>query len=88
MGEEGWTGTLLVSPIPIMAKLVWDRLPQPTVYLLVTEKGPQVKGRRKHKGPKMARKALHAKRTPVHFSVSDIKVGATWLGSVPPQPSH
>ena len=88
MGEKGWTGRLLVAPIPIMAELVWDRLPQPAAYLLVMEQGPQVKARGMPKGPKMVREALQTKRTPVHFSVSDDKLGATWLGSVPPQPSH
>ena len=46
-------------------------------YLLVTEQGPQVKARGMPKGPKMDRKAFQTKRTPVHYSVSDVRVGAT-----------
>ena len=88
MGEEVWTELLLVASIPIMAKLVWDRLPQPTVYPLVVEQGPQVKVREVLKDPKMVRAVFQTRRTPVHSSVLDVKVGATWLGSVLPQPSH
>ena len=36
MGEDGQTGTFLVTPTPIMVELVLHRLPQPTVYLLFT----------------------------------------------------
>ena len=39
MGEDGWTGTPLVTPAPTMVKLVWDRLPQPTAYLPVMAPG-------------------------------------------------
>ena len=39
-------------PIPTMAKLVWDRLPQPAEYLLVTEQGPQIQVR---EGPRTQR---------------------------------
>ena len=45
----------LVTPIPIMAKLVWDRPPQPTAYLLAVEQGPQVKAKGMPKDPKMVR---------------------------------
>ena len=58
MREDEQTGTLLVTPTPIMAKLVQDRLPQPTVYLLVVEQGPQVKVREMPKGPEIPREAL------------------------------
>ena len=75
-------------PIPIMAKLVWNRLPQPTAYLLVAEQQPQVKVKGMSKVPKMDRVMLQTRRTPVHFSVSDVKVGATWLRSVLHQPNH
>ena len=85
VGEEGQTGTLLVTSIPIMAKPVWDRLPQPAAYLLVTDQGPQVKARGIPKGPKSIREALEIGRTPVPSSTSGVKVGATWLGNVPPQ---
>ena len=85
MGEDGWTGTLLVTPTPIMADLVLYRLPQPTAYLLVTEQGPQVKAREMPKGPKIPREALQIGRTPVPSSASGAKVGATWLRNVPPQ---
>ena len=71
-----------------MAKLVWDRLPQPTVYLLVVEQGPWVKVEEMPQDPKVVMAAFQTKRTPVHSSVSDVKVGATWLRSVLPQPSH
>ena len=88
MGEGGQTELCLVISIPIMAKLVWDRLPQPTVYLLVMEQGQQGKVKGMPKDPKTVRVMLQTGRTPVHFSVSDVKVGATWLGTVPPQPNH
>ena len=71
-----------------MAELVWNRLPQPTIYLLVVEQGLQVKVKGMPKVPKMDRVMLQTRRTPVHFSVSDVKVGLTWLGSVPSQPNH
>ena len=74
-------------PIPIMAKLVWDRLPQPTVYLLAVGQGQQGKVKGMPKDPKMVRVMLQTRRTPVHFSVSYVKVGATWLRSVPPKPN-
>ena len=88
MGEEGWTELLLVAPIPIMAELVWDRLSQPEVYLLVAEHGPPVKVREMLKDSKMVRAAFQTNRTPVHSSVPYVKVGATWFGSVLSQPSH
>ena len=67
-----------------MAELVWDRLPQSAAYLLFTEQGPQVKVRGMPKDPKIVGAVFQTKRAPVHSSVSDVKVGATWLGSVPP----
>ena len=79
---------LLVTPIPIMAKLVGDRLPQPAVYLLVVGHGQQGKVNGMPKDPEMVRVMLQTRRTPVHFSVSDVRVGATWLGRVPPQSKH
>ena len=86
MGEDGWTGTLLVTPAPTMAKLAWDRPPWPAVYLPAVVQGPQVKARdRMPKGPKIAREALQIGRTPAPSSASSAKVGATWLGNVPPQ---
>ena len=45
-----------------MAELVLHRLPQPTVYLLVMEQGPQVKAREMPKGPKIPRKALQNRK--------------------------
>ena len=87
MGGGGQIELLLVALIPTMAKLVQDRLPQPTVYLLVAEQQPQVKVKEMPKDPKMDRVMLPTRRTPVHFSVSNVKVGATWLGSVLPQPN-
>ena len=45
MGKDGQIGTLLVTPVPTMVKLAWDRLPQPAVYLPVVAQGPQVKAR-------------------------------------------
>ena len=88
MGEGGQTELLLVAPVPIMAELIWDILPQPTVYLQVMEQEPQVKVRGMHKDPKMVRAAFQTRRTPVHSSVSDVKVGATWLRSMLPKPSY
>ena len=88
MGEGEWTELLLVTPILIMAELVWDRPPQPTVYLLVVEQGPQVKVREMPKDPRMVRAVFQTRRNPVHSSVSDVKAGATWLRSVPPKPNH
>ena len=86
MGEDRLTETHLVAPAHIMVKLAWDRLPQPTAYLLVVAQGPQVKARdRMPKGPKIAREALQIGRTPVPSNASGAKVGATWLRSVPPQ---
>ena len=70
-----------------MAKLVCDRLHQPSVYLLVMEQGLQVKVREMPEDPQMVRAAFQTRRTPVHYSVLDVKVGATWLRSVLPQPS-
>ena len=75
VGGEGQTGVSLVTPIPIMVKLVWDRLPQPTVYLLVAGQELQSKVRGMPKYPKMARVILQIRRTPVHFSFCDGKVG-------------
>ena len=85
MGEQGWPGTLLVAPTPIMAKLVWDILTQPTAYLLVMEQGPQVKARGMAKGPKIIGEALQIGRTPVPSSASGAKVGAIWLRNVQPR---
>ena len=87
-GREGQTGEPLVAPIPIMVELVWDRLPQPTVYPLVVGQGLQGKVKGMPKDPKMVRVMLQTRRTPVHFCVSNVKAGATWLWSVPPQPNH
>ena len=57
VGEDRWTGTLLVTPAPTMVKLAWDRPPQPTAYLLVMAQGPQVKARDRQnvQGPKITR---------------------------------
>ena len=85
MGEGGQTGTLLVLPTPIMAKLVLDKMLQPTAYLPITEQGPQVKAREMPKGLNIAREALQIRRTTVPSSASGAKVGATWLRNVPPQ---
>ena len=60
--------------------------PQATAYLPVAEQGPQVKARGMSKGPKIAREALQIGRTPVPSSASGVKIRATWLGNVPPQP--
>ena len=85
-GEDRQTGTLLVAPVPIMARLAWDRPPQPTVYLSVVAQRPQVKARdRMPKGPKRAREAPQIGRIPAPSSASGAKVGATWLRNVPPQ---
>ena len=85
IGEDGQTGTLLVTPTPIMGKLVWDRQPQSTSYLLVVAQGLQVKARKMPKYPKIPTEALQMGRTPVPYSASGAKVGVTWLGNVPPQ---
>ena len=61
------------------------RLPPPTMYLLVMEQGPQSKVKEMPKDPKIDRVMLQTRSTTVYFSVSDVKVGATWLGSVSPQ---
>ena len=65
-------------------QLVWYRLPQSTVHQSDMTQGPPLLEIRDqtHKGP---RKALQIRRTPVPSSASDAKVGATWLGNVPPQ---
>ena len=56
MGEDRWTGTLLVAPAPTVAKVARDRLPQPTAYLPAAAQGSQVKPRdRMPKGPKILR---------------------------------
>ena len=88
-------GNLLISPhlviisgfvpIPILTKLVLDRLLQPRAYLPVVAQGPQVKARELPKGPKIAREALQIGRTPVPSNASGAKVGATWLENVPSQ---
>ena len=49
--------------------------------------GQQGKVKGMPKDPKMIRVMLQT-RTPVHFNVSDVKVVATCLGSVLPQPNH
>ena len=80
MGEEEWAELILVTPIPIMAKLVWDRPPQPIVYLLVMEQGPQVQVREVPKDPKMVRVVFQTRRaqfTPV-FPMS--RLGPHGLG--------
>ena len=84
VGVDGCTGALLATPVPIMAELVWDRLPQSTVHLSVMAQGPPLLEARDqtHKGP---RKALQIRRTPVPSSASGANVGATWLGNVPPK---
>ena len=87
MGEGGQTELLLVIPIPIMAKLVRDRLPQPTVYLLVMGQGQQGKVKGMPKDPKMVRVMLQTRRAPIQFSVSNVKIEAIWPESVPPQPN-
>ena len=90
VGEDGWTGTLLDVPTLIMAKLVWDRLLLPAGPLLAMARGPPLLEDRDRipKDPKIVREALQTKRIPVCCNVSDVKVEATWLWSVPPQPSH
>ena len=62
----------------------WTGLGQPAVYLLVMAQGLQVKAREMPKGPKIPREALQIRGTPVPSSASGTKVGATWLGNVPP----
>ena len=64
-GGGGQKELLPVIPIPIMAKLVWDRPPQPTVYLLVMEQGLLVKVKGIPKDPKMDRITLQTRSTPV-----------------------
>ena len=66
MGRQ--MGLLVVAPIPIIARLVQDRLPQPAVYLLVAEQEPQVQVKEVPKDPKMVRAAFQTKRTLVHLS--------------------
>ena len=69
-----------------MAELAWDRPPWPTVYLLPTVQGQQVKASdRMPKGPKIAREALQIGRIPAPSSALGTKVGVMWLGNVPPQ---
>ena len=87
VGEDRQTGTLLDALTPIMVKLVWDRLLPLNAPLLAMAWGsPLLEARdRMLKDPKMAREALQI-RTPVPSNVSGAKVGATWLGNVPPQP--
>ena len=60
-----------------MAKMVWDRLLQPAVYLLVMAQGPQVKAREMPKGLKIAREALQMGRKTVASSASGATVRAT-----------
>ena len=77
MGGDRWTGALLVTPAPIMAKLVWDRLPQSAVHLSDVVWGPPLLEAR-DQTPKGLKKAPPTGRTPVPSSASGAKVGATW----------
>ena len=86
MGGDRQTGALLATPSPIMAKLVWDRLPQATARLLAVAQGsPLVEHRdRTSKGIK---RAPSTGRTPAPYSALDARVGAISLRSVPPWPN-
>ena len=59
MGGDIWIGALLAAPAPIMAELVWDRLPQSAAHLLAVAQGLQQVGTRDRiaKGQKIDRKA-------------------------------
>ena len=59
MGGDGQTGALLATPAPIMARLVWDRLPQPAAHLPAVPQGLQSMETRDRaaKGLKIDRKA-------------------------------
>ena len=61
MGEERWTGALLATPAPIMAKLVWDRLPQSAVHLSDVVQGPPLLEAR-DQTPKHLKKAPQTQR--------------------------
>ena len=84
VGEDRQTEMLLLNPTPTMVKLAWGNLPQLAADLPVKAQEPQIKVKGMPKGPKIVREDLQTKRTPVHFSVSDVKVGATWLGMCNP----
>ena len=84
MGGDGQTGALLATPAPIMAKLFWDRLPQPTVHLLAMAQGPPLIEAR-DRTLKGLKKAPPTGRTPFPSSALGAKFGATWLRNVPLQ---
>ena len=84
MGGDRWTGALLATPAPIMAKLVWDRLPQLAVHLSDVAQGPPLLEARDHT-PKDLKKAPPTGRTPVLSSASGARLWAIWLWNVPPQ---
>ena len=84
MGGDRETEALLAAPALIMAELVWDRLPQPTVHLLaVAQQPPLVEPR--DRTPKGLKKAPSAGRTPATSSAPGARVGAIRLRNVLPQ---
>ena len=85
MGGDRWTGALLAAPAPILAKLVWDRLPQPTVHLsAVAQEPPLVEPG--DRAPKDLKKIPPTRGIPTCSSASGARVGAIWLGNAPLEP--
>ena len=82
MGEDGWTGALLVAPTPIIVKMVWDRLLPPAAPLLAMAQGPPLLEARDRmpKYPNIAREALQIGRTQVPSSPSGPRFGPHGLG--------
>ena len=88
MGGDRWTGSLLATPAPIMARPLWDRLPQSVAHLPPAAQGlQQVETRHRNaKGLKIDGKAEPTGETPAISSALGARVGAIWLGNVPPHP--
>ena len=84
MGGDGWTGALLATPAPIMAKLLWDRLPWSAAHLLAMAQEPPLVEPR-NRTPKGIKKAPPTGRTPAPYSASGARGGVIWLGNMPPQ---
>ena len=87
-GRGRWIGILLPAPAPTMGRLAWVKLPLLTApplqvrWTLFLREGWTPKHQML---PKMVTKTPE---TPTHYSVSDVRAGVTWLGSVLLQPRH